>query len=179
MIRSRRPRTQSPRTALTRAVATFGHVGSIPGPAGTWGSLAALATGYGLHVLGSFPLLAVATLAAIGVGWWATGVEIHEQDDLDPGHIVIDEVAGQWIALWPLSLGMWHIGAPATLFPWPGWVAAFLLFRLLDVWKPWPISWADRRKGPTGVMLDDVLAGLIAAVAVTLMAGVAHGWLVR
>ncbi len=58
---------------------------------------------------------------------------------------------------------MWHIGAPATLFPWPGWVAAFLLFRLLDIWKPWPIAWADRRKGPTGVMLDDVLAGLIAA----------------
>jgi phosphatidylglycerophosphatase A len=72
---------------------------------------------------------------------------------------------------------MWHIGAPATLFPWPGWVSAFLLFRLLDVWKPWPISWADRRKGPTGVMVDDLLAGLIAAVVVTAMAGVAHGWL--
>ena len=72
---------------------------------------------------------------------------------------------------------MWHIGAPPTLFPWPGWVAAFLLFRLLDVRKPWPISWADRQKGPTGVMLDDVLAGLFAAVLVTLMAGIAHGWL--
>jgi phosphatidylglycerophosphatase A len=165
------------RTALTRAVATFGHVGFLPGPAGTWGSLAALAVGYGLHVLGSFPLLAAATVVAICAGWWATGVETHEQDDLDPGHIVIDEVAGQWLALWPLSLGMWHIGAPATLFPWPGWVSAFVLFRLLDIRKPWPISWADRRKGPTGVMLDDVLAGLIAAVIVTLLAGIAHGWL--
>lgn len=170
-------RARPPRIALARAVATFGRVGLLPGPAGTWGSLAAVATGYLLHVLGSFPLLAAATVAAICVGWWATDVETREQDDLDPGHIVVDEVAGQWLALWPLSLGMWHIGAPATMFPWPGWVSAFLLFRLLDIWKPWPISWADRRRGPTGVMLDDVLAGLIAAVVVMGMAGVAHGWL--
>jgi phosphatidylglycerophosphatase A len=172
MIGSRRKRT-----ALTRAIATFGYVGFLPGPAGTWGALAALATGYLLHVLGSFPLLAAATIAVTCVGWWATDVEIREQDDLDPGHIVIDEVAGQWLALWPLSLGMWHIGAAPTLFPWPGWVSAFLLFRLLDIWKPWPISWADRRKGPTGVLLDDILAGLLAALIVTIMAGIAHGWL--
>lgn len=164
-------------SVLTRGIATFAGVGRIPGPAGTWGSLAALATGYGLHVAGSFPLLALATLAAIAVGWWATDIEIHGQDDLDPGHIVIDEVAGQWLALWPLSLGMWHIGAPATLFPWPGWVSAFVLFRLLDIWKPGPVGWADRRRGPTGVMLDDVLAGVIAALIVTLLAAVAHGWL--
>ena len=59
----------------------------------------------------------------------------------------------------PLSFGLWHAGAPPALFPWPGWVGGFLLFRLFDIWKPWPVSWADRRKGPTGVMLDDVLAG--------------------
>ena len=171
--------TRRSRTALPRAVATFGYVGFLPGPAGTWGSLAAVATGYALHVLGSFPLLAAATLAAACAGWWATEVETRTRHDLDPGHIVVDEVVGQWIALWPLSLGMWHIGAPATLFPWPGWVAAFLLFRLLDIWKPGPIAWADRRRGPTGVMLDDVLAGLIAALVVTALAGVAHGWLGR
>ena len=50
-------------------------------------------------------------------------------------------------------------------------------FRLFDIWKPGPVGWADRRKGPTGVMLDDVIAGLLAAVVVTLLAGVAHGWL--
>jgi phosphatidylglycerophosphatase A len=168
-------RTRRNRTALTRAVASFGHVGFVPGPAGTWGALVGLATGYGLHVLGSFPLLAAATIAAACIGWWATHVETHEQGD--PDHIVVDEVVGQWIALWPLSLGMWHVGAPATLFPWPGWVPAFLLFRLLDIRKPWPISWAGRRKGATGVMLDDILAGLIAAAIVTIMAGIAHGWL--
>ena len=77
----------------------------------------------------------------------------------------------------PLSAGLWFAGAPPQLFPWPGWVSAFLLFRLFDIWKPGPVGWADRRPGPTGVMLDDVVAGLIAAALVTLLAALAHGWL--
>jgi phosphatidylglycerophosphatase A len=149
----------------------------LPGPTGTWGSLAALPAGYLLHWLGGFPLLAAATVIAYVAGIWATRVETFEQEDLDPGHIVIDEVVGMWIALMPLSFGLWHIGAPAALFPWPGWVSGFLLFRLFDIWKPWPVSWADRRHGPTGVMLDDVFAGALAGLVVTILAGVAHGWL--
>ena len=160
-----------------RLIATFGGIGLLPGPTGTWGALAALPLGYALHWLGGFPLLAAATAAACALGFWATRAETFEQDDLDPGHIVIDEVVGMWLALMPLSLGLWHAGAPPSLFPWPGWVSGFLLFRLFDIWKPWPVSWADRRHGPTGVMLDDVLAGLMAAVLVTLMAAIAHGWL--
>jgi phosphatidylglycerophosphatase A len=162
---------------LTRAIATFGYVGFMPVAAGTAGSAVAVAAGYLLHRAGGFPLLAAATLAAYCLGYWATHVETHETDDLDPHHIVIDEVVGMWIALMPLSFGLWHAGAPPGLFPWPGWVAGFLLFRLFDIWKPWPVSWADRRKGPTGVMLDDVLAGAMAAALVTLMAAIAHGWL--
>jgi phosphatidylglycerophosphatase A len=165
------------RVALTRAIATFGYVGFAPFAAGTVGSAVAVAAGYLLHRLGGFPLLAAATVAAYCLGHWATHVETHETDDLDPGHIVIDEVVGMWIALMPLSFGLWHIGAPPGLFPWPGWVGGFLLFRLFDIWKPWPVSWADRRKGPMGVMLDDVLAGAMAAVLVTLAAAIAHGWL--
>ena len=153
------------RVPLTRAIATFGYVGFVPVAAGTAGSAVAVAAGYLLHRAGGFPLLAAATIAAYCIGHWATHVETHETDDLDPGHIVIDEVVGMWIALMPLSFGLWHVGAPPALFPWPGWVAGFLLFRLFDIWKPWPVSWADRRKGPTGVMLDDVLAGLMAARA--------------
>lgn len=162
---------------MTRLIATFGGIGLIPGPAGTWGSLAALPAGYALHWLGGFPLLAAATVAACALGFWAARVETFEQDDLDPGHIVIDEVVGMWLALMPLSFGLWHADAPRGLFPWPGWVCGFLLFRLFDIWKPWPVRWADRRPGPAGVMLDDVLAGLMAAALVTLMAAVAHGWL--
>jgi len=162
---------------MTRMIATFFYVGLLRPAPGTWGALAALPVGYLLHLVGGFPLLAVATLAACAAGFWATQVETFEQDDLDPRHIVIDEVVGMWIALMPLSFGLWHAGAPAALFPWPGWVAGFALFRLFDIWKPWPVSWADRREGPAGVMLDDVLAGLMAAALVTLLAGLAHGWL--
>lgn len=162
---------------MTRFIATFGYVGLIPFATGTWGSLAALPIGYLLHVVGGFPLLLIATVLAYGLGFWATKVETFEEHDLDPAHIVIDEVVGQWIALMPLSLGLWLAGAPPHIFPWPGWVVGFVLFRIFDIWKPGPVGWADRRKGPTGVMLDDVFAGLLAAVAVTLMAGIAHGWL--
>ena len=162
---------------MTRLVATFGYVGFLPGPAGTWGSLVALPLGYLLHLLGGPLLLAAAIVVAYAAGQWATRIEIFEQEDLDPSHIVIDEVVGQWIALMPLSLGLWLGGAPAHLFPWPGWVGGFVFFRLFDIWKPGPVGWADRRKGPTGVMLDDVAAGLLAALVVTLLAAIAHGWL--
>ena len=89
--------------------------------------------------------------------------------------MVIDEVVGQWIALWPLSAGLWLGGAEPWLFPWPGWVAAFVLFRLFDIWKPGPVGWADRLHSPMGVMLDDVIAGVLAALMVAASAAVAHG----
>lgn len=162
--------------AVARALATFGYVGLIPGPAGTWGSLAALPFGYALHWLGGFPLLAAATVLLYLLGYWAVLVEVVDQHDLDPREVVVDEVVGQWIALWPLSFGLWTMGAPPALFPWPGWVGAFLLFRLFDVLKPGPVGWADRRKGAQGVMLDDLIAGVLAALVVTLFAAIAHGW---
>lgn len=165
------------RAPFARAVATFGYVGLIPGPAGTWGSLAALPLGYALHWYGGFPLLAAATAFLTLLGYWAVLVEVVDEHDLDPSHVVVDEVVGQWIALWPLSFGLWHMGAPGSLFPWPGWVGGFLLFRLFDVLKPGPVGWADRRKGAQGVMLDDLIAGALAAVLVTLAAAIAHGWL--
>jgi len=164
-------------TRLARLIATFGYVGVVPGPAGTWGSAAAIPVAWVLHWLGGFPLLAVATVVVCAAGYWATKVETAGKDDLDPGEIVIDEVVGQWIALWPLSAGLWHAGAAPYVFPWPGWVAAFVFFRLFDIWKPGPVGWADRRKGPLGVMLDDVIAGVLAAAVVTAAAAVSHGWL--
>ena len=85
------------------------------------------------------------------------------------------QVAGLWIALWPLSAGLWHAGADPWLFPWPGWVGAFVLFRVFDILKPGPVGWADRHDGAFGVMLDDVIAGAIAAVLIAIGAVVAHG----
>jgi phosphatidylglycerophosphatase A len=162
---------------LARAIATFGYVGRLPGPAGTWGSAAAIPCAWALHWAGGFPLLAIATVLVYALGYYATREAIRDAEDLDPSEIVIDEVAGQWIALWPLSLGLWHAGAAPHVFPWPGWVAGFLLFRLFDVTKIGPVGWADRRKGAAGVMLDDLVAGVLAAVCVTALAAIAHGWL--
>ncbi|MFN4099311.1 MAG: phosphatidylglycerophosphatase A, partial [Pararhodobacter sp.] len=59
----------------------------------------------------------------------------------------------------------------------PGWVAAFVLVRLFDVWKPWFIGQLDRRHDWAGVMLDDIAAGLVAGVAVLVAGGLAHGFL--
>jgi phosphatidylglycerophosphatase A len=78
----------------------------------------------------------------------------------------------------PLPLGLAMAGRDVGLLAlWPGWVGAFLMFRLFDIWKPWPVSAADRMHGVAGVMLDDLVAGLIAAVLVTGAAALAHGWL--
>ena len=145
-----------------------------PGP-GTWGSLAALPLGYLLHWLGGFPLLLAATALLFALGFWAVRVETAENPAEDPSEFVVDEVVGQWIALFPLSAGLWMMGAPPSLFPWPGWVGGFLMFRLFDIWKPWPVSWADNLHSPLGLMLDDVVAGVMAAAVVALAAFAAHG----
>ncbi|MDJ0628234.1 MAG: phosphatidylglycerophosphatase A [Rhodobacter sp.] len=160
---------------MSRLIATAFGIGHLPYAPGTWGSAAAIPAAYLIHALGGFPALLIATLAVVLAGWWATAVATKGHDDHDPSEIVIDEVAGQWIALWPLSAGLWHAGADPWVFPWPGWVGAFVLFRLFDITKPGPIRWADRLHTPLGVMLDDVLAGLAAAVGVAVLAVLAHG----
>lgn len=96
------------------------------------------------------------------------------KDDHDPSEIVIDEVAGQFIALWAISYPSWVHGIDITAL-WPGWVAGFVLFRLFDITKPGPVGWADRRGDPMGVMLDDVIAGVFAAIGVLVLAGISHG----
>ncbi|MEX0277073.1 MAG: phosphatidylglycerophosphatase A [Ruegeria sp.] len=157
-----------------RMVGTVCGVGYLRPAPGTWGSLAALPLAWGLHTLGGFPLLLIATLAAFFGGLWATRVMTAGQSDHDPSEIVIDEVAGQFIAIWAISYPSWAHGIDITDL-WPGWVAAFLLFRLFDITKPGPIGWADRRGDPMGVMLDDVIAGVFAAIGVLILAGITHG----
>ena len=89
------------------------------------------------------------------IGIWASNVYITESGVLDPGPVVIDEVVGQWLTLAfvPTELKFYVIG--------------FILFRLIDIFKPWPVCWADRTViGGFGVMLDDVLAALYSGGAV-------------
>jgi len=161
---------------LARAIATLFGLGYLrPGP-GTWASLAALPLFWALHVLGGFPAVVVATLAVTALGWWAVVAEARAGGPQDPPEIVVDELAGQWLALWPVSAGAMVSGA-AALDLWPGWIAGFVLFRAFDILKPGPVGWADRRPGATGVMLDDLLAGLFAALGTVALAALFHLWL--
>ena len=152
-----------------------GHMRPAPG---TWGSLAAIPAAWGLHLLGGPWALSVGIAVSFALGWWATSLETKGKADHDPSEIVIDEVAGQWLAFLPVSIGAAHTGDALTAL-WPGWIAAFVLFRLFDIWKPGLVGWADRRSDPLGVMLDDIVAGVFAAVGVVALAALSHGVLMR
>lgn len=159
---------------LARLIGTFMGVGYIRPAPGTWGSLAALPYGWLLHVVGGLPLLLVGIVIGFLKGWWATAQMTKGSDDHDPSEIVVDEVVGQWIALIPLSFAAGSMDI-SILNMWPGWIAAFALFRLFDITKPWIIGWADRRGDALGVMLDDVFAGVFAAIGVLVLAALFHG----
>ncbi|RJL06721.1 phosphatidylglycerophosphatase A [Paracoccus aestuarii] len=160
---------------MDRIICTWFGAGLLrPGP-GTWGSAVAVAMGLLLHRIGHFPLLALATGLVILLGFWAVPRYTAGMTDPDRSEIVIDEVAGQWLALMFPSFGFWYMGLGPDNFPWPGWVAAFVFFRLFDIWKPWLVGRADRRHDAPGVMLDDLWAGIFAGIATMIAAGLAHG----
>jgi len=96
--------------SLSRAIATVLGVGTLRPAPGTWGSLAALPIFYLIHVTGGFALVVVATCAIFGLGWWATAEPTRNSLDPDPSEIVIDEVVGQWLALWSVSGSAWAFG---------------------------------------------------------------------
>ena len=158
-----------------RLLATWFGAGLLrPGP-GTWGTLAALPFAWALHLAGGFALLAAATVLVAGLGWYLSA-HLTGPDNPDPSEIVIDEVAGAWLALWPVSLGAQMVGLdPLRL--WPGILTAVLAFRAFDILKPGPVGWADRMHSPLGLMLDDLIAGALAALTVIALAALAHGWL--
>ncbi|NHF72609.1 phosphatidylglycerophosphatase A family protein [Paracoccus xiamenensis] len=160
---------------MDRMIVTWFGAGLMKPAPGTWGSAVAVACGVLIHWIGSFPLLALATLAVTALGFWSVARYTRGMEDPDRSEIVIDEVAGQWLALCFPSYGFWHAGLESTNFPWPGYVAAFLFFRLFDIWKPWLVGRADREGGTMGVMLDDLWAGLFAGLATMVCAGIWHG----
>ncbi|MCF6443268.1 phosphatidylglycerophosphatase A [Nereida sp. MMG025] len=158
-----------------RITATFFYTGYLRPASGTWGSLAALPFAWALYAIGGLWLFVLAIPATYIKGYLATKWMTQGHDNHDPSEIVIDEVVGQWIALLPVMIGATAAGTD-VLALWPGWITAFVAFRLFDIWKPGPVGWADRLHGPTGVMLDDVIAGVLAACVVLAFAGIAHGF---
>mgnify|MGYP003349188721 FL=1 len=129
----------------------LGLLGMAPGTLGSAGSLFPAAII--VWIWGQNALFSAATVAFLS-GWALTARHLRDvPGEKDPQWIVIDEVAAQWavLAVVPLT---------------PGWyLAGFALFRFFDIAKPWPVSWADRKvPGALGIMLDDALAGLYAAI---------------
>ena len=157
---------------MSRALAIFFGVGLLRPAPGTWGSAVAVLLGVLIYGYLGFIALVVATIAVTAAGFWAMGRELAERPGDDPAEFVIDEVAGQWIALLIPAAAFWARGSDGFL-PYPAPLAAFLFFRLFDIWKPWLVGRADARHDAAGVMLDDLWAGLFAGVA-TIAAGVIY-----
>lgn len=143
---------KSPATWL----ATWFGCGMMRPAPGTWGSLGALPFGLMMLVWGGPAILALACIILFPIGLWATRAILKGSgSDHDPQIVVIDEVIGQWIALIPAAISPFSV------------VLAFALFRAFDALKPWPVSYFDRQiPGAAGVMLDDVAAGILAALCV-------------
>ena len=159
---------------LAEIIATFFHVGRLHPAPGTWGSLAAVVLAVALFQAGGAMLLPLFTVLAVVLGFWAVPRVLANSDDPDPSWIVIDEVAGQWLALCFTFIPLARHGG-AILAAWPAFVVPFLLFRLFDIWKPWLVGRADRRGDAAGVMLDDLWAGLFAGLVSVMLAGLYHG----
>ena len=153
------------KTLWAWTVATFFGAGLLrPGP-GTYGSIAAVLLWYAAaHALQPTPAAlavgtAVAALLATLIGIPAATIVARESGREDPGHVVIDEVAGQLIAL---------IAIPAD---WRHATLSLLLFRLFDILKPPPVRQLERLPAGTGIMLDDVAAGLLALILALALRG--------
>ncbi len=147
---------------IARFIASGFGTGHAPFAPGTVASVAAVAVGAALLWLSPLALALAALAATIG-GFFAirrAGVSG------DPGWVVIDEFAGQWIAMLALP-------RPGI----PGLVAAFILFRVFDIAKPGPVGWADRQGGAAGIMADDVIAGMIAALILSIVRFLRPDWL--
>lgn len=160
---------------MSRLIAIFFGLGLLRPAPGTWASAVAVILGLQIDRYLGFPALVLATIAATAAGFWACQRELGLRSGEDPSEFVIDEVAGQWLALLFPAAAFWARGTPDwAITAYPGWIAAFVFFRLFDIWKPWIIGRADRRHDAAGVMLDDLWAGLFAGIATFVAAAAYH-----
>ena len=144
-----------PRHRLAHLLATWFGCGLAPRAPGTAGSAAAIAIAIVLHAWAAFEGMHFAIMAAILFlpAVWAAGVTADDLGIKDPHRVVVDEVIGQWITL-----------AGAPVLDWKSWLAAFVLFRLFDIWKPPPVRQLEALPGGWGINADDAMAGIYGAV---------------
>jgi phosphatidylglycerophosphatase A len=145
------------RTRAAFLIGTWFGCGYAPVAPGTAGSLAGLIIAIALNYYGGYGRGTLLALTAIllAPGIWAAGVVAQQTGQPDPQIVVVDEVIGQWITL-----------AGAATYNWKTWLAAFVLFRLLDMWKPAPARQLESLLGGWGIVADDVMAGLYGALAI-------------
>jgi phosphatidylglycerophosphatase A len=137
-------------------IATGFYSGYLPKAPGTWGSLVGLLLFYLLHTL-SLPVYLAVVAGLFVVGSFAAGEAEKILDNRDPGVVVIDEIVGMLIAM---------IAVPATTL---NMAIGFILFRIFDIAKPFPVNLFDQRfHGGPGIMLDDVVAGIYSLIILQL-----------
>ena len=138
-----------------RWIALWFGCGLFPWGPGTVGSLGALLPAWLLARYTGIPPwgFALLALAALGPAIWAADVTALAMQRKDPSQIVVDEVVGQWLTL-----------AGALRLNWRSWLAAFVLFRLFDIFKPFPVRNFEKLRGGTGIVMDDAAAGLYAGL---------------
>jgi phosphatidylglycerophosphatase A len=140
--------------AVALPIATWFGCGYAPFAPGTWGSLGALLPALLLAHWGWQPVYFLAlAAAALPVAVWAADRTANWAGKKDPSLVVVDEVIGQWVTL-----------AGATTLNWKSWLAAFVLFRAMDIWKPAPVRQFEKLPGGYGIVADDVMAGVYGAL---------------
>lgn len=138
-------------------IATGCYSGYLPKAPGTWGSLVGLLIFFLLHTL-SLPIYLAVVAGIFVIGTFAAGEAEKIMDRQDPGLVVIDEIVGILITM---------TAAPATFLPM---ALGFIIFRIFDIAKPFPIDFVDKRfHGGLGIMLDDIFAGIYSLIILQLL----------
>ena len=154
---------------LIKLVPTCFYVGFLRPAPGTWGSLAGIILAYIFLELTNFSSFCFLLILIIVFGYLTTKKYLENNPEKsDPSEVVIDEVIGQWISILPLGYVL-HFVQTDNENLWIVWIWAFFSFRFFDIIKMGLVSWADNLKGALGVILDDIFAGIAAALTVIVL----------
>ena len=145
------------RLKISEWIATCFKVGYLPLAPGTWGSIFAILVWWVLLKDLDLLIFGIVIILFFFIGIIVSNIIIDQNGDNDPSHIIIDELVGQWLALWMLPDGSFYI------------IVVFILFRFFDIIKPWPIRFMEQLPKGLGVMCDDLTAGLITLIIIQII----------